>query len=94
MFEANVVGSHLVTQAFLPLLAGSAAEHRLVVFMSGLLSSMGYSTDVLRGRQPALFGNAAASYRVSKAALNQLMLLHAMALQGSGITVVCLHPGW
>ena len=27
-------------------------------------------------------------------ALNQLMLLHALALEGSGITVVSLHSGW
>lgn len=80
VFETNTLGAWRVTQAFIPLLRKSK-QGRIVNVSSGAgaLSS-------LRGGTPA--------YSLSKAALNALTLMSAAALEGSGILVNAICPGW
>ena len=80
VFEVNTLGAWRVTQAFLPLLRKSA--HGRIVNVSsgaGVLRS-------LRGGTPA--------YSLSKVGLNALTLMTAAALDGTGILVNAIGPGW
>jgi len=79
-FETNLLGAWRVTQAVLPLLRASPAA-RIVNVSSGAgaLHDMG-------GGTPA--------YRTSKAALNALTRKMAGDLEGSGVLVNSVCPGW
>lgn len=80
IFSTNVVGTHLVTMAALPLLRKS--KNARIIHLSsraGQLSSMGHWSP---------------SYSISKAALNALTLQHAGALANDEIVVNCMSPGW
>ncbi len=79
-FETNVFGVWAVCQAFVP----GMVERRYgrvvnVSSAAGQLSSM-------RAYAPA--------YSMSKAALNALTIQLAAAVQGSGVLVNCVNPGW
>jgi NAD(P)-dependent dehydrogenase (short-subunit alcohol dehydrogenase family) len=78
--EANLLGVWLLCEAFIPLMQ-SRGYGRMVNISSGLgaLEEMG-------GGSPA--------YRVSKAALNALTRILASELEGSGILVNSVSPGW
>jgi len=85
VFETNLFGTWRVTQAFLPLLR-AAAHPRLVVVSSGA-GSHGEPQFGLAA------GAAAASYGISKAALNALVAKLAAELSGTHILVNAVDPG-
>ena len=82
MFEVNVVGQLLVTQAYLPLLRQSTVGGK-VINVSSALGSHTYA---------AVFGKPTVSYGLSKAALNFLTTVFRHAVPE--VTFICVHPGW
>jgi NAD(P)-dependent dehydrogenase (short-subunit alcohol dehydrogenase family) len=79
-FEINFLGPLRLTQALVPLMKRNGFG-RIVNFASGLgqLTEMGAGTP---------------AYRASKAALNALTRMLAAELEGSGILVNSMCPGW
>ncbi|XP_069822020.1 C-signal-like [Dendropsophus ebraccatus] len=88
VYNVNVVGPMLVTQAFYPLLKRAEGTGKsAVVHISALLGSL---EDV-----PRLFSAfPVISYRCSKAALNILSRCHAEGYKKDGIISIAIHPGW
>lgn len=86
VLDVNVLGSWQVTKGFLPLLRTSA--HPRVVFVSSGAGSHGDEQFGLTRR-----GGAAASYGISKAALNALVSTLAAELEGTSILVNAVCPG-
>ena len=86
-FEANVVGAALVSEAFTPLLLKSHRPYLLHV--SSGLGSITLAADMTR------FDSSidARSYRMSKAALNMLMMQDAKTLGPKGVKVFAVCPG-
>ena len=80
VFTTNTLGPLRVTQALLPLLKKSTAP-RIVNVSSG----MGQLSEMAGG---------AASYRISKTALNAVTKLFAVELQDSTAKVNAVCPGW
>lgn len=83
--DVNVVSVQRVSSAFLPLLT-LGAEKKLVVISSDL-GCMGIAE---RYATTAPYP----SYKISKAALNMLMMQYALELGPKGFTVFSLNPGW
>ncbi len=79
-FQTNTFGPIIVTQAFLPFLR-KAPRARIINVSSGYGSLDELSPDV-------------PSYCLSKLALNGATIMLAKALQGDGITVNSMCPGW
>lgn len=74
--EVNVLGAAAVTEAFLPLLLApkeSGADPRLV-FVSSSMGSLAGAADPTSRYYRSVLGTSPLEYRVSKAALNMLML--------------------
>jgi NAD(P)-dependent dehydrogenase (short-subunit alcohol dehydrogenase family) len=86
VLETNLIGSWRVTQALLPILRQSA--HPRIVFVSSGAGSHGDEQFGLTRR-----GGAAASYGISKAALNGLVSTLAAELERSPILVNAVCPG-
>lgn len=86
-FNTNVIGSALVAEAFTPLLLKSANPYLL--YVSSTLGSITVSSDSHRFD----YGLDARAYRMSKAALNMLMLQDFKALGEQGVKVFALCPG-
>jgi NAD(P)-dependent dehydrogenase (short-subunit alcohol dehydrogenase family) len=78
--DANVYGPWRLCQALIPLMRKSKSGR--IVNVSSRMGSLGQ----LSGSNPA--------YRISKACLNALTLILADELQGTGITVNGMNPGW
>ncbi|KAM4722140.1 C-signal-like [Rhinophrynus dorsalis] len=90
VYNINVVGPMLVTQAFHPLLKRSGAECSgisAIVHISALLGSLKELPNVFSSLQVI-------SYRCSKAALNMLSGCHALGFRQDGIISIAIHPGW
>ncbi|KAM3918728.1 C-signal-like [Leptodactylus fuscus] len=88
VYNINVVGPMLVTQAFYPLLKRAEGPGKAaIVDISALLGSL---EDL-----PKLFDHfPVISYRCSKAALNMLSRCHAEGYKKDGIISIAIHPGW
>lgn len=87
-FELNVLGTWRVTQAMLPLLRNS--NHARIVNVSS--GAGAFESDIAFGLQR--MGGSAPAYSVSKAALTALTVKFAAELQGSGILINAVCPGW
>ena len=100
VWDVNVAGTHLVTEASIPLLL-AATQPRLVFITSGVstLQELAagtrplYTTDLPRGwpKQPGLVPYM--PYAASKAGLNYVALEWARVLRGDGVRVFLVSPG-
>jgi NAD(P)-dependent dehydrogenase (short-subunit alcohol dehydrogenase family) len=89
VFEVNVFGVITVTDAFLPLLARSAAPRIVNVSSTvGSLADMS-SPDSIMAEMPAMLG-----YPVSKTALNAVTTQYAKHLRKEGVQVNSVCPGY
>lgn len=86
VMDTNLYGGWRTTRAFLPLLRSSA--HGRVVFVSSGAGSHGDPQFGLTAR-----GGAAASYGITKAAINALVSTLATELNGTGTLVNAVCPG-
>ena len=87
-FEVNVVGTVVVTQAFLPLLRKSEAGR--IVNVSSILGSLGEHSDPNSPFSKILVP----AYDISKAGVNVYTVELAQALKDTKIKVNAAHPGW
>ncbi|GES63260.1 short-chain oxidoreductase [Aspergillus terreus] len=83
-FHANVTSTHMVTQAFLPLLR--KGERKLVTNISTTLGSIGVASTFKSNPVPA--------YKITRAALNMLTKQYADDLADEGFTFLAVSPGW
>lgn len=74
VFQVNVFGTALVTDAFLPLLEKSQAETKRIVFMTTSLASIGLVFD----KETSWRRSQWRIYSASKTAVNRLMAQYAM----------------
>ncbi|MCW5698901.1 MAG: SDR family oxidoreductase [Rhodospirillales bacterium] len=81
VMRVNVMAALKVSEVFVDQVAGSRQKR-----IAALSSKMGSMSDNTSG--------GSYIYRSSKAALNAAMKSLAIDLQGRGISVVALHPGW
>ncbi|KAL6713639.1 hypothetical protein ACLMJK_009104 [Lecanora helva] len=86
-FNTNVVGTAMVTQAFLPLLMKSQKPY--LIHVSSGLGSVSQAADKSASNYSAAFP----AYRASKAALNMLMTQDWKELEGKGVKVFAFCPG-
>ena len=86
-FAANVVGAALVSDAFKPLLLKS--KHAYLLHVTSGLGSFGRATDPDDPHYSSTF----TAYRMSKAALNMLMVQDDKELRGKGVKVFAVCPG-
>lgn len=89
ILATNVVGALSTTEAFLPLIMNSTSAHRRLVFVSSSLGSITEAADPA-GKYRNTRGT---EYRLSKAALNMMMVQYAARLGGEGIKVLGADPG-
>ncbi|KAI9737872.1 MAG: hypothetical protein M1834_009242 [Cirrosporium novae-zelandiae] len=87
----NVVGPVAVTDAFMPLLRKSS-EPRLV-FVSSSMGSITHASNPASPYYKSKTGNNFLEYRISKAALNMVIVEYHKALEGEGIKVLGADPG-
>ncbi len=80
-FRINTMAPLRMTEAFVDNVASS--ERKVVVIVSTIMASM---TGDVSGKLHL--------YRTSKAAVNMVMRLLSVDLEGRGITTFSLHPGW
>ena len=83
-FTVNVVSVHKVSAAFLPLLI--CGTQKKIIVVTSELGSMAMKENFALAPFP--------SYKISKAALNMLMILYAIELGPKGFTVFAVNPGW
>ena len=79
-FEVNTVGPVMLINALLPLMRQSGSAN-----IVNISSGMGQLSDM---------GGQYAGYRISKTALNAVTAIFAAELEGSGITINAVCPGW
>ncbi|MFO1324383.1 MAG: SDR family NAD(P)-dependent oxidoreductase [Burkholderiales bacterium] len=87
----NLLAPFLLTQLLLPRLAESAPA-RIVNVASGGMYSTGLALDDLQYEKGVFSGSRA--YARAKRALVTLTQMWADRLQGSGVVVHAMHPGW
>lgn len=80
VMSVNTIAPIRVAQAFADNVARS--DRKLIVNISSRMGSISEG------------GSGAYSYRTSKAALNMAMVTIAKDLEGQGVTVIVVHPGW
>lgn len=95
VYKTNVVGSMLVSQAFLPLLKKAAQESS----QKGMSCSKAAIVNMtsIAGSITSMFvweKGQVISYRCSKAALNMLTKCQALAYGKYELLCIPLHPGW
>ena len=83
-FNVNIIGAMLVAKHFTPLLANPKVSGNPVVWSNLSAKTGSISDNGLGGWH---------SYRISKAALNQLTKTMSVELGRKGIQVLSLHPG-
>ena len=83
----NLIGAALVTEAFVPLLLKSSNPYLL--YISSSLGSLTLASDP----QDLYYGVDAKAYRISKAALDMLVLQDAKVLGRQGVRVFAVCPG-
>ncbi|XP_029464716.1 uncharacterized protein LOC115095329 [Rhinatrema bivittatum] len=93
VFNTNVVGPMLVSQAFLPLLKKAAQENPQADLNCGKAALI-HISSTLGSIERIPEGKPVISYRVSKAALNMLMRCQAKQYKEDGILCAAIHPGW
>mmetsp|Transcript_43771 Transcript_43771/g.171255 ORF Transcript_43771/g.171255 Transcript_43771/m.171255 type:complete len:148 (+) Transcript_43771:631-1074(+) len=84
-FQINAVGPALVMKHFTPLMITSRKEGRVFSLLATISARVGSITDNQLGGWY--------SYRISKAAQNQLSRTSSLELKRRGTAVVALHPG-
>jgi NAD(P)-dependent dehydrogenase (short-subunit alcohol dehydrogenase family) len=84
VYEVNVSGAAITTEAFAPLLEKSAATPARIVFVSSHTGSLGLRTDQSSDWYQKLSNPSFPLYRSSKAALNMLTLHYAAKYQAKG----------
>ncbi|KAB8256669.1 hypothetical protein BDV32DRAFT_153066 [Aspergillus pseudonomiae] len=82
--SVNVVGTHNVTRAFLPLLR--MGKSKKVANISTAFASMTHAEMSRVANCPA--------YKISKAALNALTVQYAMSYKDEGLIFLAVSPGW
>ncbi len=90
-FATNVAGPFLMTKLLLPLLRSSAPS-RIVTVTSGGMYTQRLHDDDLQMESGAFDGSTA--YARSKRAEVVLTELWAQRLEGTGVVVHAMHPGW
>ncbi|CAK0786303.1 hypothetical protein CVIRNUC_009516 [Coccomyxa viridis] len=91
----NVVGTYMVTKAFLPLIR--KGHKKQIITISSTLGSIGKmqeSLDAPENSFPAALSHLHLAYRSSKAALNMQTVCLAAELKHDGITIISQNPGW
>ncbi|TQS33359.1 hypothetical protein Golomagni_06303 [Golovinomyces magnicellulatus] len=83
-FHTNVISAQMVTSAMLPALRRSTEKK--IVMMSTTLGSLALAEKFRAGR--------AYPYKITKAAMNMLMVQYAFDLEKEGFTVIGTSPGW
>ncbi|KAJ5467893.1 hypothetical protein N7475_005645 [Penicillium sp. IBT 31633x] len=83
-FNVNVMGPHLVSRAFLPLLR--KGEKKTVINISTTMGSISMAEAFRSLPSPA--------YKISKAALNMLTVQYAKKYEDDGFTFLAVSPGW
>jgi NAD(P)-dependent dehydrogenase (short-subunit alcohol dehydrogenase family) len=97
-YDVNVAGTHVTTSIFLPLLLQSS-EPRLI-FIAGLGTFAACAKGDFPLPKPLALGwpknmvFETVGYRCSKTALNMLMLDYHWKLNGDGVKVWCVGPGF
>ncbi|KAL2861576.1 hypothetical protein BJX68DRAFT_273827 [Aspergillus pseudodeflectus] len=92
VFDVNVFGVAVITDAFLPLLRASAYHDRRIVNVTSGLGQIGITlspTSEYNAKSWAL-----PIYRSSKCALNMITAADAVTLSEEGISVVLAAPGY
>ncbi|KAL7424297.1 hypothetical protein Q5752_001887 [Cryptotrichosporon argae] len=82
-FTTNVVGTHNITRALIPLLRKGHAKKIINISSAGGSLTLARATRVF----------PVPAYKISKAALNALTVQLALALEDEGFTVASLSPG-
>ncbi|KAE8152547.1 hydroxyacyl dehydrogenase [Aspergillus avenaceus] len=82
--SANVTGAHDVFREYIPLMQTSGLKK--VISISSIFGSMSNAREVGYAPCPA--------YKISKAALNALMVQYALSYEDEGFVFLAVNPGW
>uniref|UniRef100_A0A8D0GZM7 C-factor n=1 Tax=Sphenodon punctatus TaxID=8508 RepID=A0A8D0GZM7_SPHPU len=95
VYNINVVGPMLVTQAFLPLLkkaAQGSKQKSLSCSKAAIINISTIGSSI--GNPPNMATFPVISYRCSKTALNMLTRCQSLGYKDDGILCTAIHPGW
>lgn len=86
--RVNLFGPMKVSEAFIDHVAGS--DQKKIVTITSFLGSSTLNTRKASGE----FAGGMYAYRTSKTAVNMMTRSMAADLEGRGVTVLAVHPGW
>ena len=93
----NVLGAAAVTEAFRELLVAGAArgggDGARLVFVGSSMGSLAHSANPDSPYYRSKIGREFSEYRVSKAAVNMMMIQYGKTLKEHGVRVWCADPG-